>query len=66
MKQVNMSNPKEARKLLKMMFVGPDEKPLFPVQMDDGRIVDGDTATDEDIMKIVFTLSTPNPSGMGQ
>lgn len=46
------TNPVFARRFLKkLVFKGC--RPIFPLRMADGRVVDGDTATDDDIKAIM-------------
>jgi hypothetical protein len=56
---IDLSDANEARKFLKTIVVGTehDHKSMFPVRMNDGRIVDGDSATDDDIMEIVRSIA---------
>jgi hypothetical protein len=46
------TDPVFARRFLKkLVFKG--RRPIFPLRMADGRVVDGDTATDEDVTAIM-------------
>lgn len=55
----DISDPKDAREYLNSIFVShpSGNKPLFPIKMDSGRIVDAKSATDEEIMTIVRTIA---------
>lgn len=59
--EIDLRDIDQARRYLKGIFLGysaddKNKKPLFPIEMGDGRIVDGETATDADIKEILIQM----------